>query len=303
MRSAFLLERFMRSVTVGKRPSSIQHSSGCRMLPNKLRLERIWRISFGSLAMATPAIKSLRPERYLVAEYRLRSAPSIRGCWNVGPSSVLSTITSGLGLRCATRLGGVPDVGHHDGRIGRRLNQHDGQVLGRANGFVHLAGMPGLDGNAADTQSAEKILDQMLRAAVNGDRVDDVLAGPREREQRGHDGGHPGVEHQCRVRAGFKRHQTLFQNFGVGMIEARVNQVGLLAGVGLGASGHQIEGALGGFRAGEDVGGTAEHRGPRRSDRKAGIETAGENLCGRAEVLLIAHNVPPSFSVSITARV
>ena len=191
-------------------------------------------------------------------------------------------------------IGGVPDVGHHDGGIGRSFNQDDGEVLGGTNGRVHLAGVSGFHGNAADAERAEKILDQVLRAAVNGDGVNDVLAGPREGEQRGHDGGHPGVENQRRVRAGFERHHALFQDFGVGVIEARIDQVGLLACIGLGAAGHQVESALGGFRAGENIGGTAEHRGTRRSDRKAGIETAGENLRRRAEVLLIGHELPPT---------
>ena len=96
MRSAFLLDRFMRSATVGNRPSSIQHSSGCRMFPNRLRLLRILRISSGSAAMAAPPIISLNPERYLVAEYIEISAPSASGCWNAGPISVLSTITIGF---------------------------------------------------------------------------------------------------------------------------------------------------------------------------------------------------------------
>ncbi len=175
-----------------------------------------------------------------------------------------------------------------------RLNQDDGEVLGGANGVVHLAGVSGFHGNAADAERAEKILDQVLGAAVNGDGVNDVLTGPREGEQRGHDGGHPGVENQGRVRAGFERHHARLQDFGVGVIEARIDQVGLLAGVWLGAASHQVESALGGFRAGENVGGTAEHRGARRSNRKSGIETASEDLCRRAEVLLIGHELPPT---------
>ena len=58
----------MRSATVGRRPSSIQHSSGCRILPNMLRLARIFRINCGSAESATPATMSLMPERYLVPE-------------------------------------------------------------------------------------------------------------------------------------------------------------------------------------------------------------------------------------------
>src|SRR5258706_14578835 len=65
------------------------------MFPNRLRRLRILWINCGSLAMATPAIMSLKPERYLVAEYRHRSAPRVSGCWNTGPRKVLSTITTG----------------------------------------------------------------------------------------------------------------------------------------------------------------------------------------------------------------
>jgi hypothetical protein len=36
-------------------------------------------------------------ERYFVAEYTTRSAPNSSGCWNAGPSSVLSTSTGGRG--------------------------------------------------------------------------------------------------------------------------------------------------------------------------------------------------------------
>ena len=39
MRCAFLLARFIRKRTVGSRDASIQHSSGCRMLPNIVALQ------------------------------------------------------------------------------------------------------------------------------------------------------------------------------------------------------------------------------------------------------------------------
>ena len=65
----------------------------CRTSP---RSDRIFWIRARSLASAKPPIRSLKPERYFVAEYSTRSAPSSRGCWNAGPSMVLSTITTGF---------------------------------------------------------------------------------------------------------------------------------------------------------------------------------------------------------------
>src|SRR5438105_2673432 len=107
MRCAFLLCRFMRKATVGRRLASIQHSSGCSMLPNMMRRLRIFWIASAVRVIATPATISLKPERYLVAEYKVISAPSSNGCWNVGPRNVLSTMTTGLlGWRdaaCAAR--------------------------------------------------------------------------------------------------------------------------------------------------------------------------------------------------------
>jgi len=49
----------MRSATVERRPSSIQHSSGCMMLPNMLRTPRIFWIIAELLVMATPPSMSL----------------------------------------------------------------------------------------------------------------------------------------------------------------------------------------------------------------------------------------------------
>ena len=199
------------------------------MLPNRLRLERIWRIRFG--------IAGDGHARNQIAESRKIFGGRVQGQIGAEHQRMLErraeqrVVHHDHGLRIEMRdgVGGVPDVGHHDGGIGGSLDQDDGEILGRANGFVHFAGVSGFHGNAADAERAEEILDQMLRAAINRDGINDVLAGPREGEQRGHDGGHAGVENQGRVRAGFERHHARFQDFGVGVIEARVNQVGLLA--------------------------------------------------------------------------
>jgi hypothetical protein len=68
MRAAFLLWRDMRSSTVGRRLSRIQHSSGCKMLPKMARMPRKPAISVGSRPITTPARMSLWPAKYLVAE-------------------------------------------------------------------------------------------------------------------------------------------------------------------------------------------------------------------------------------------
>src|SRR5262249_16000673 len=98
----------------------------------------------------------------------------------------------------------------------------------------------------------------MLRAAINRNRVDDALAGTREGQQRGHDRGHAGVEYERRMRAGFERDDLIFENFGVGMIEARVNQIWFFARLRMRAASHDIEGALGSFGTGKDVSRTAK---------------------------------------------
>ena len=128
----------MRSVTVGSRLASIQHSSGCRIFPNKLLFERTGLISAASLASATPPIKSLKPERYLVAEYSTMSAPSFKGCWNTGPSMVLSTRISGRFSPSAdSRVGSPLHIRHHQRRIGRRFNQNHPDVWRLANRLIH----------------------------------------------------------------------------------------------------------------------------------------------------------------------
>ena len=205
-----------------------------------------------------------------------------------------------FGIQLRHSIGSVPNVGHHDGWIGGCFYQHDGEVLGRTNGRIHLPGVAGFHRNAQDAERAEEILDQVLGAAVDRDRIEDALAGPREREQRGHDSGHAGVEHQSRMRAGFERNQTILENLRVGVVEARVDQIRLFVRFGLSASGHQIEGALGGLGAGEYVGRTAKYSRARGSNRKAGIETAGENLRRWAEgVLPVSHEVTSDFSVAL----
>ena len=125
-------------------------------------------------------------------------------------------------------IGGALDVGHDPGGIRGRLDQHDAQIFCVANSCVDLRGLPGFDRNASHSPARQKVFDQLLCAAVYRHRIHDGVARFEEREQRRHDGRHPGVERQRALGAGFERQNLRFQNFGVGMIEARVDQVDLL---------------------------------------------------------------------------
>ena len=69
------------------------------------------------------------------------------------------------------------------------------------------------------------------------------------------------------VRPGFERHHLVLQNFGVGMRDARVNQIRAFALLGWSPAAGDVERALGGFRTGEYVSGAAKYRGPRRPER------------------------------------
>src|ERR1035438_2317354 len=118
----------------------------------------------------------------------------------------------------------------------------------------------------------------MLRAAVNRDRINDALAGMYEGEQSRHDGGHAGIKNHRGMRSRFKRDHLILQDLGVRMIEARVNKAPLFVGRRLRASGHQVESALGRFRAGKNVSRATEHGRSRRAYRKAGIEAPRHDL-------------------------
>ena len=120
-------------------------------------------------------------------------------------------------------IGGTANIGHEAGGIGGSLNEHDAQVLRRANSCIDQRRLTGFDGDAFDAPLRKKILDQLLRAAVDGHGIDDRVAGLEEREQSGHDGGHAGVEGERALGAGFEGENLILENFRVGMIEARID--------------------------------------------------------------------------------
>ena len=179
------------------------------------------------------------------------------------------------------RFRGALDVGHDEGRIGGRFEQHDAAVAGAANGGVERVGIARPHRDARHAERLQKV-NQSGGAAIKRRGVDDGAVGPGEGEERRHDGRHPGIENRGVAAAGLERHNLVFQDLGVGMREAGVDQVGAFALCGLDLAGGDGEGVLGRLRAGENVGRAAENRRPGRSERQAGIESAGEHGGARA---------------------
>ena len=68
IRWAFLLARSMRRPTVGRRPPSIQHSSGWRMVRKAPPGAPHFVNQVGFAPKTIPASMSLNPERYFVPE-------------------------------------------------------------------------------------------------------------------------------------------------------------------------------------------------------------------------------------------
>src|SRR6185369_7181001 len=81
------------------------------------------------------------------------------------------------------------------------------------------------------------------------------------------------------------------------MIEARVNQVGMLVRSRRCPAGGQIEGAFRRFGTRKDVGRAPKHSRTRRSDREARVETAREDLrSGVQRGFLVRHQLECSLA-------
>jgi hypothetical protein len=138
----------------------------------------------------------------------------------------LSTITIG---RLPRRRRRAPDVYHRHGRVGGRLEEHDAHVVRRAYGRVEVRATACRDADALDAELTQVVVDQVHAAAIERLAVDDGVARPQERHERGHGGGHSGVEHQRRFRSTLERDDLLFEDLGVRMRDARVDQLDVLA--------------------------------------------------------------------------
>jgi hypothetical protein len=69
---------------------------------------------------------------------------------------------------------------------------------------------------------------EVLRAAVQRLRVEQRRPARQERETAGGDRRHARVEHGRALRTALERHEVIFENLGVRMREARVDQVDVL---------------------------------------------------------------------------
>src|SRR5271170_5738204 len=83
-------------------------------------------------------------------------------------------------------------------------------------------------------------------------------------------------------------HDLVLEHLGIGMVEARVDQVGAFAFGDFRATRRDVEGTLGCFGARKNVGRAAKNRRAGGADRKRGIIALGQNLCGRSQWLVIA---------------
>ena len=59
-----------------------------------------------------------------------------------------------------------------------------------------------------------------------------VVPGRATRKESGHDGGHARIEYARGLRARLERHDLVFQDLGVGMGKARIDQIRALALLG-----------------------------------------------------------------------
>jgi len=121
--------------------SSSQHSSGGRILPKMPRRAFSFVISASWRAIAAPAIMSLNPDRYFVAN-RPPCQREHQGMLKSRSRNVLSTITTGGSGRSACRAAAGTDVGHPHRRVRRRLDQNDRKPPGGANRVGQPGGSP-----------------------------------------------------------------------------------------------------------------------------------------------------------------
>ena len=161
---------------------------------------------------------------------------------------------------------------------------------GVLDGAIEGGGIAPWDGDAEQAPGLEEFLDERLGAAVDGHGVDDGIAGAGVGHDGRHNGGHAGVEDGGGAGVGFEREDVGFDDFGVGVIETGVDEVGRFAGFGLDAAAENGEGAFGGFGRVEDVGAGAEDGGAGGADGESRVKTGGQDGGGRVDfALLVAH--------------
>jgi hypothetical protein len=146
------------------------------------------------------------------------------------------------------------------------------------------------DGDAEDSPGFEEVLDQRLRAAIDGNRVDDGVARARVGHDRRHDGGHAGVEDGGGLGLIFEWEQMGFDDLGVRMVEAGIDEIGGFTRLGFDAAAEDGECPFGGLGRGEDVGAGTEDGRAGGADGESGVKTGGQDRGGGVDFSLsIAH--------------
>ena len=85
----------------------------------------------------------------------------------------------------------------------------------------------------------QKIVNEVLCAAVKGNRVHDDRPGLSTVSIAVMMAAIPELNTRAAWRAGFERHDLVFEDLGVGMVKTRIDEVDLLARLGLDAARHQ----------------------------------------------------------------
>ena len=178
---------------------------------------------------------------------------------------------------------GLANVRHDERGIRGRFDEHRAEILRGADRAFEQIAAARLHGDAADAPFREMVLNEMLRAAVDRHGVDDGLSRAEEGEERSHDRGHAGIESDRVARACFEVDDLVLEDFGVGMIEARIDEVGGFAFGHFHPAAGDVECALGSLGAGEDVRRAAKDGRARGADRQGRVETLREDLRGGAQ--------------------
>jgi len=144
---------------------------------------------------------------------------------NVGPSRVLSIASKARFCQLSYRGSRLRNISHHERRIRRRLDQHEAQIVRILNRLGQRLRITGGHTARVETERLDYLVNQMLAAAIQRLRIYERSPSFHEREHDGENRGHAGIEDGGGVGATLKRYQLLLEDFSVGMIQPRINQV------------------------------------------------------------------------------
>lgn len=183
---------FMRRVTRESRESSSQHSSGEKDAENHAAsLHAGDEFGVGGEGRASSTVGETG--EVLGGGVEAEVDAEIEGVLEGGTEEgVIDEDKSGRG----EGLGGgdgAADIGHADGGVGGRFDKDDAR-LGGTDGIVEFLGAAGVDGHSLNAERFQKLVDEVLGAAVERDRINNLVAGSGKGGEGGHDRGHAGIE-------------------------------------------------------------------------------------------------------------